>query len=1079
MPEDDVIDARSHTSRFFVTGGTLSPNDPSYVERAADRDLVAGLLAGEFCYVLDTRQMGKSSLIVRAAERLRSAGVTIGKVDLTALGATVTPLEWYSGFLSLLGETLNLSDETDDLWSAHASLGPAQRCFTSLFKAILGCTTGPVVIFVDEIDVTLGLPFAADDFFGGIRYLYNRRADDPEFNRIAFCLVGVASPSELIREPRLSPFNIGRRIVLSDFTPEESAVLAAGLPEPRLLERVLYWTSGHPYMTQRLCYAVAEQLASCTGRPQIFSAGTVDQCCSSLFLDQFARDADSSLAFVRSRLLSGYVDVAHLLDMYRQILRGKRVPYMESSAACVELILSGIVRVAEGRLVLRNRIFGQVFDVAWVRESLPGAELRRQSRAYRRGALRAGLISALAVALFARLAFTNARNASRAQSAEALAHSQADYAQARTVYADHLVYDINLIRARETYEADGLRMAEDQLKEMEPAHNEPDLRGFEWYYLRHICHNYLCDFVGHHTAVVAQAVSPDGARLASAETGHRILVWEIGTHRQVADVDTSERYGLLTSVVWSPDGSAIACGTSGGFVQFYSTATWRVIAQIPAHHKPVTSIAYSPDGHTFITSSNDGTARLWDVASYHEQRHVTVAAARGIWAVAVSPDNRILATGGDDGVARLWDIASGRPIRALRGHSWYVYALAFSPDGKRLVTGSGDTTAVLWEVATGRQIAVMRGHSSYLYTVAISPDDRLIVTGAWDRTARLWDAHTGAPVRALENTDAVWSAVFCRKGNAIAVGCSDGTERLWSVPDSPLCRELHGHAGSITSISFSANGSRFVTSSLDGTARIWDTMVARQIGVIATGHGAVTAALLIGNRCRTLSEADGVRDWNPDTGRAISTLLRPESQSIFRSILPDGQSVVQASQNGVITLRSVDGVSSAVPIESPDPNATCWFDRAESQVTYQSASRHIEISDARTGRVQVQSGSPVEIVNSAVFSPDGRLLVTSGAAGSMSIWNLKTAMILRTIAAHGAIIRNIAFSPDGQRIATASYDGSVKLWDTATWREVLHLTGHQGGATCLAFSPDGQQLVTGDAAGVVRIWDAPQTIPGI
>src|SRR5262249_44911365 len=130
-------------------------------------------------------------------------------------------------------------------------------------KVILPLHRGRLVIFVDEIDAVLSLNFSADEFFSGIRECYNLRNEDPEMNRLTFCLLGVASPSELIRDTRNTPFNVGKRIELNDFREEEALPLAAGLGRTPmsnrvLLRRVLYWTNGHPYLTQRLCKVVSE-----------------------------------------------------------------------------------------------------------------------------------------------------------------------------------------------------------------------------------------------------------------------------------------------------------------------------------------------------------------------------------------------------------------------------------------------------------------------------------------------------------------------------------------------------------------------------------------------------------------------------------------------------------------------------------------------------------------------------------------------------------------------------------------------------------------------------------------------------
>lgn len=84
------------------------------------------------------------------------------------------------------------------------------------------------MIFVDEIDSTIGLPFA-DDFFAAFRACFNARAIEPAFERLTFVLLGVATPDQLIQDPARTPFNIGKRIDLNDFRPDEARTLAPGL----------------------------------------------------------------------------------------------------------------------------------------------------------------------------------------------------------------------------------------------------------------------------------------------------------------------------------------------------------------------------------------------------------------------------------------------------------------------------------------------------------------------------------------------------------------------------------------------------------------------------------------------------------------------------------------------------------------------------------------------------------------------------------------------------------------------------------------------------------------------------------
>jgi hypothetical protein len=431
------VSTHSSPATFYVTGGTLRADAPSYVERAADWELLDGLLRGEFCYVLTSRQMGKSSLMVRTASRLRERGVHVAVLDLTAIGQNLNPDQWYDGLLSRLGRQIHLEPQLEDFWESNPRLGPCQRFFTALRELVLPqlanpgtCTdtvksapptlpagipgTNPpvprLVIFVDEIDTVRSLPFSSDEFFAAIRECYNRRSQDSELNGVTFCLLGVATPTDLIKDPKTTPFNIGRRIELNDFSEEEAFPLAAGLhllshasgnPDRaaprRVLRRILYWTGGHPYLTQRLCRATAE--AATDARWLVGSEEFVDQHCTELYLSSRARERDDNLIFVRERLLRANTDVTALLELYQRIHAGKPVPDDPANPLISVLRLSGITRVADGLLDIRNRIYRQVFDRGWVAANLPGAELRRQHRAFRRGLLRGLALASLALLL--------------------------------------------------------------------------------------------------------------------------------------------------------------------------------------------------------------------------------------------------------------------------------------------------------------------------------------------------------------------------------------------------------------------------------------------------------------------------------------------------------------------------------------------------------------------------------------------------------------------------------------------------------------------------------------------------------
>ncbi|MCI0534581.1 MAG: response regulator, partial [Verrucomicrobiales bacterium] len=352
-------------SGYFFDKGTLQSDSPSYVERQADRDLLDGLLRGELCYVLTSRQMGKSSLMVRTAARLRERNVSVIALDLTALGLNVTPDQWYDGLLTRVGRQLRMEDELEEFWLRQGRLSPVQRLFSSLREVVLKQHSAPLAVFVDELDTVRSLPFSTDELFAAIRECYNRRAEDAELGRLTFCLLGVAIPADLVRDPNVTPFSIGRRIELADFTRDEAASLADGFERDRtlaksLLDRVLYWTNGHPYLTQRFCRAIAQDKT-------ISDAPAVDGLCEYLFLSPKAREEDDNLVFVRKWLMADAELRPALLRFYAEIRQGPRkIRDDDSGTLIAPLRLSGIVRVTDGNLAVRNQIYAQVFDAGWV-----------------------------------------------------------------------------------------------------------------------------------------------------------------------------------------------------------------------------------------------------------------------------------------------------------------------------------------------------------------------------------------------------------------------------------------------------------------------------------------------------------------------------------------------------------------------------------------------------------------------------------------------------------------------------------------------------------------------------------------
>lgn len=363
-----MMSVETRPADFFKAGGTLHLNAPSYITRPADDELVRQALAGQFCYVLTSRQRGKSSLMIRTADRLRQAGVRVAIIDLSGLGTQVTRDQWYLGMLRRLAGDLQLAVDPEAWWHSRGASGAVQRFTDFLHDVVLAHTSERIVVFLDEIDSTLRIDFS-DDFFAAIRVLFNLRASSPEYDRLTFVLLGVAAPADLIKDRARTPFNIGVAIDLPEFSRADASPLAAGLDArcpgrgAAILDRIFHWTNGHPYLTQRLCLEIAEAPAGDLSEQQ------VDAVVERLFLADDARK-ENNLQYVRSSV-EAIADRRPLMKLYERVYRGERVPEQKGAPLHERLRLIGLVRAEGGELKLRNEIYRHVFHAGWIKENTP------------------------------------------------------------------------------------------------------------------------------------------------------------------------------------------------------------------------------------------------------------------------------------------------------------------------------------------------------------------------------------------------------------------------------------------------------------------------------------------------------------------------------------------------------------------------------------------------------------------------------------------------------------------------------------------------------------------------------------
>ncbi|MGF1487161.1 MAG: CHASE2 domain-containing protein [Prochloraceae cyanobacterium] len=363
---------------IYKLGGGLLPTASSYVVRSTDQKLYQELLKGNFCYVLNARQMGKSSLRNKIMNQLEKRGYCCAAIDLGQINSIdLKPEQWYASLVFELSKKFKKSisftpySNFYDWWKNLEQLSPVTKLKYFFSEIILENIDSKIFIFIDEIDSVRSLSFNTDDFFAFIRSLYNERGVNSEFDRLNFVMLGAASPNCLIRNVNSTPFNLGTSIILSGFKSNEVTPLFKGIkdkcirPEKVLLE-ILAWTGGQPFLTQKVCLLVSQS-------PQIITEGkekeSIDKIVHEEIIDNWtAKDDPVHLKTIRDHLLDS-TNKFKLLTLYQVILE-QNIIIWDNSPIQEELFLSGLVTLENNNLRVFNKIYQTIFDSIWIESNL-------------------------------------------------------------------------------------------------------------------------------------------------------------------------------------------------------------------------------------------------------------------------------------------------------------------------------------------------------------------------------------------------------------------------------------------------------------------------------------------------------------------------------------------------------------------------------------------------------------------------------------------------------------------------------------------------------------------------------------
>lgn len=562
--------------------------------------------------------------------------------------------------------------------------------------------------------------------------------------------------------------------------------------------------------------------------------------------------------------------------------------------------------------------------------------------------------------------------------------------------------------------------------------------------------------------------SPDGSLVLTYNLDGTVRVWDSHSGQLLHSMSTGFRGSLCAA--FSNDGSRIV--TSGvNETKLLDSRTGNVLLSVTAQRTRPHSVSFSPDDTMILIADLAGGARLYNSQSLQLINTLSVNQF-GTDQAVFSPDGRMIATVTDDRIVRLWWVSSGALQFTLAGHLERVLDVAFLPSGNALVTVSADRVARVWNTNNGHLEATLQGHGGGITNIAIAQRHSYFGTSSHDGTVRLWDwRNSMSSSIIIAHNSSVRTVEFSPDSRQLVTGSEAGVSVVWDIASGQPVSTFRGHSARVIEARFSHDGRRVLSLGHDATARLWDVATARESVAIRSPTASIVSAGLSpdGRVIVTGDTLDGAL-WDAQTGRLLHRLHR-EQDSIWRAIFtPDGQHVVSTSASGAplvwdVTTGTMIGVLC-------DPGPPVWalaFARSGTRLLALRADQRLSVlrwpSGTGVSSIQTQDG-----VQQAVFTPDGRGVVTLDGDRSVRTWDVESGQLKHEFRFDIGAPTHADISPDGRRLVVVGTASQVELRDIDSGTSIASLRGHQATVNYVAFSPDGSRLATGGDDGTVRVW---------
>lgn len=1091
-------------TKYYVVGGPVQPARDCYVVRDADLALYARLAEGDYCHVLAPVQTGKTSVMAHAANKLAADGVRVATVDLANIGGRDMSGDagrWYYSVAYRICRELRIRSDMQSWWQERSGLTNMHRLREFFLDVVLADTEERVVIFIDRVEASINRPFARQ-LLRAIRASYDARATNPEYQRLAFAMLGSASADQLLPGRRDSPFDISIEIGLKDFDVNQVRQLAAGLGTDRrtsrnIAERVSYWTNGHPYLTQKTFRALARQ------NDELMTEETVDEAVGQLFVAPTGPRDEPHLSAIGKQLLRESAGKNARLNLYRRVRKGSRVTLEPGLDTHRSLIRSGIlVSDNQGRLSVRNRIYADAFTAQWVSKNRPFG--------WR------GVGMAAVIALFVIGGPIWYTQYLPKPYVRMLTQPNQDYMTALDAYrrlnflpgygdtADALFTDYLVAKSRNASSLNEVLGFSERLKEI------PDRLT--------LSEELVAEFWDRRTMRAMRRGDRDEALLFAT----RALNLPTDERRRIVAELYGRDYANLGGTVRTPEPlSALEVDLNSGLVTTLDKAhrvdIWHITDGVPRRVLRLALLAEEvfplqrrliyqggANGKRIVLTMETDHSRPSDIAI-----ELRAPSGRQVQ-LGLSPDAEIAG----DGRYR-FDSRRNVDLRALLDENINGTWSAYFTDTQQGVGGNltGWSVSIDGNVAEApagvapEAILIPEPGVALQIKSVLAPGGRRALTWSADQTARgdilVWNIASGEILARIPRPANFASARFARGQSGVFITARN-TAELWDIERADLTKRITIEP-SFRPV-MSANGYILIVDTVleegDDALSVWDLEQAVEIGSLVTGNVAELVAADSTGRYMAVSDGERlVRLWSVGDGTLVHEFDHA-SKPISIRFDPTGRWLL--TEDAAHHLRVWSLENPGEPLISRQGSSAWSAHIVDGSILLGSLDRGFELMSMRggerTGEV-MRHGIPVPrratdtFVAPVLLATEFGFAATYDGRKALKIWRLPPSVEQAEFASDAVLAPRVstrlmtldntaAISPDGRQLAIATNAGDVRILPTDQRALLLPgvsqtpgFIGHLDSITRTTFDSSGQLVASGSFDGSVRVWESASGAP--